>query len=966
MKDHRPVHRTIVVVDVEGFTDPRRTTPHQVAVRDGLYRTVSEAFQRAGLSWDPAACEDRGDGILILIPADVPKSLLIDMLPELVSALNAHNRAHLAEEQIRLRLAVHAGEVFYDHHGVTGAAVNLTFRLADAAPLKSVLATSPGVLAVIVSSWFFDEVVRHLENDAPAGFRRVPVTVKETTAVGWICLPDYSLPPEQPMPEQSPDQPVPQELPADVPAFTGRAEELAQLDLVLQTAGHDRESRAVVISAVSGTAGVGKTALAVRWAQRARDRFPDGQLYVNLRGYDPGQPMAAADALGAFLRALGAAAQDIPAETNERAARYRSLMTGRQMLIVLDNASEVEQVRPLLPGTPSCAVVVTSRDSLAGLVARDGAVRLDLDLLPLAEAVTLLQALIGERVGAEPGAAAELAGQCARLPLALRVAAELAVTRPATPLADLVAELADEQRRLDLLDAGGDPRTAVTAVFCWSYQHLDPDAARAFRLLGLHPGLDFELYAAAALLDITLARSAQLTGLLARAHLIHSTGAGRYGMHDLLRAYAAQQASHDDSEADRRAALTRLFDYYLYAAAAAMDSVSHAEQRSSPLVPPPQIRAPLVTGPAEARTWLDAERSTLIAVAAHTAAHGWPRHTTRLADTVHRSLTEGGHYREAVTVQTHARRAARETGDRAAEARALIGLGVVDALQGRYQEAGNHYRHALTLCRETGDQVDEGKALTRLGALDWRLGHYQEAADYHRQALALCQQTGDRVGEAQALTNLGAVDWRLGRYPQATDHLQAALTLYRSTGDRVSEGRTLGNLGAIEERQGRYLEAADHHGLALEVCRETGDRFGEARGLTDLGVAEQRLGRYQEAADHHRQALVLFRMIGDRPSEAEALNSLGEALLTTGHNDQARAQYDAALDLASQIGDQDQMARAHDGLGHAHYAAAHYDEAGRHWHEALAGYRRLGVPEAEAVRARLAALTGSDPPVPEP
>ena len=225
------------------------------------------------------------------------------------------------------------------------------------------------------------------------------VIVKETTAVGWVCLPDYPLPSEDMMPERWPALPVPQELPADVSAFTGRAEELARLDLLLQIASHSRESKAVVISAVSGTAGVGKTALAVRWAHQAQDRFPDGQLYVNLRGYDPGQPMTSADALAAFLRALGVAGQDIPPETNERAARYRSLVTGRRILVVLDNASEVEQVRPLLPGTSSCVVVATSRDSLAGLVAREGAVRLDLDLLPSGDAVTLLQALIGERVG---------------------------------------------------------------------------------------------------------------------------------------------------------------------------------------------------------------------------------------------------------------------------------------------------------------------------------------------------------------------------------------------------------------------------------------------------------------------------------------------------------------------------------------------------------------------------------------
>jgi DNA-binding SARP family transcriptional activator len=290
----------------------------------------------------------------------------------------------------------------------------------------------------------------------------------------------------------------PQELPASVAGFLGREEELAALSGLLDWSA-ERTPPAIVISMIGGTAGVGKTTLAVQWAHRVAERFPDGQLYVNLRGYDPDQPMTPGDVLAGFLRALGVGSQDIPAEENERAARYRSLLAGRRMLVVLDNARSEEQVRPLLPGSPSCAVVVTSRDSLAGLVARDGAMRLELDLLPLDKAVSLLRALIGGRVDDDPGAAATMAEQYCRLPLALRVAAELAVDRRAVPLPELVGELADRQRRLELLDVGGDIRTAVRAVFSWSLQHLDANVARAFQLLGLHPGSDFDAYAATAL-----------------------------------------------------------------------------------------------------------------------------------------------------------------------------------------------------------------------------------------------------------------------------------------------------------------------------------------------------------------------------------------------------------------------------------------------------------------------------------
>jgi DNA-binding SARP family transcriptional activator len=350
---------------------------------------------------------------------------------------------------------------------------------------------------------------------------------------------------------------APRQLPAAVRHFADRAAELSELSALLDQLG-EQTPGAVVISVIGGTAGVGKTELAVHWAHQVSGRFPGGQLYVNLRGYDPGQPMPATDALAGFLRALGVPGGDIPAAEDERAARYRTLLAGRRMLVVLDNAGSVQQVRPLLPGDPACVTLVTSRDSLAGLVAREGARRLDLDLLPTQHAVGLLRALIGARVDEDPAAAAALAACCSRLPLALRVAAEFAAARPGIPLGELVGELADQRRRLDLLDADGDSRTAVRAVFSWSYRHLDLDSARLFRLAGLHPGPDLDRNAAAALTGTSPERAGQLLDVLARAHLLHPTGPGRYGLHDLLRGYARELAYAQDTGEDRRAALTRL------------------------------------------------------------------------------------------------------------------------------------------------------------------------------------------------------------------------------------------------------------------------------------------------------------------------------------------------------------------------------------------------------------------------
>ncbi|MDQ3989328.1 MAG: tetratricopeptide repeat protein, partial [Actinomycetota bacterium] len=611
---------------------------------------------------------------------------------------------------------------------------------------------------------------------------------------------------------------VPAQLPADVDVFTGRTAELAELDHLLtfapaQTDPTDaagENSTAVVISAVSGTAGVGKTALALRWAHRIRTEFPDGQLYVNLRGYDPDQPLSPADALARFLRALGVAGADIPPEVDERAASYRSLLDGRRILIVLDNASSVEQVRPLLPGTPSALVVVTSRDSLAGLVARDGAQRLDLDLLPPQDAVALLGALIGGRVEAEPDAAATLAGQCARLPLALRVAAELAATRPATSLAQLVGELADEQRRLDLLDAGGDPRTAVRPVFSWSYLHLPAEATRAFRLLGLHPGPDFDLYAAAALTHISVEQAQHLLDLLARAHLIQTTGSNRYVMHDLLRAYATNLAADEDSEQERWAAVTRLFDHYLATAAAAMDTLHPHEQHRRPRIAPPATPTPPLADPAAARAWLDAERVTLTAVCAHTASRGWPGHTTGLARILFRYLEVGGHCPDALTIHTHALHAGRHAGDRAAQARALTSLGVVYWQQGYYPQAAEHHQQALAVSREIGYLAGEANALSNLGLVYRRQGHYRQAAEHHQQALALFREIGHRDGEANALGNLGTVYRRQGRYPQAVIHLQQALALSQEIGYHAGEAYALSSLGGVHRRQGRYPQAAAH------------------------------------------------------------------------------------------------------------------------------------------------------------
>jgi DNA-binding SARP family transcriptional activator/tetratricopeptide (TPR) repeat protein len=750
---------------------------------------------------------------------------------------------------------------------------------------------------------------------------------------------------------------VPAQLPGDVPAFTGRVWQLRWLDQVL-TGDRDGREPALAVAVVSGTAGVGKTALAIRWAHQNRGRFPDGQLYVNLRGYDPQQPMSAADALARFLAALGVSNAEIPADADERASRYRTEMVGRRMLVLLDNASSVEQVRPLLPGTASSAVVVTSRDSMAGLVAREGAYRLSLDLLPRHDARALLRRLIGDRADAEPEAVATLAEYCARLPLALRVAAELAIGRPATSLSTLVDELADLRQRLEQLDAGGDPRAAVPTVFSWSVRHLPPDAARTFRLLGLHPGAEVDAYAAAALTGVGLAAAERALHALARAHLLHEAGPDRYGMHDLLRAYAADLAGTGETETARRTALGRLFDYYLAAAAAAMDQLYPSEKHRRPRVFPADTAIPDLTDPGRARAWLDIERPCLVAVAGHAASHGWPTHAIRLSSTLYRYL-DGGHYTDALALHGCAHRAAEQIGDQAGDAEALLGLGAADGEQSRYEQAAGHLRQALVLFRQVGDRIGAARALNGLGLAEQKLGRYRNAARQLRRALTLFRQADDLAGEAVVVNNLGLVEQSMGRYRRAAALHERALRLYRQLGNPAGEASALRNLGEARQRLGQHQAALDHLTTALALCQRYGHRPGEAWARASLAGTLTRLGHHRQAAEHYRQALTRFHELGGRDGQVRVLNGLGEVARAAGQPGQALTHHSAALALAIEIKAPYEQARAHAGLGQAHRALGNPEQARHHYELALAGYDSVQSSQARSVRPHLADLDTS-------
>jgi DNA-binding SARP family transcriptional activator len=665
--------------------------------------------------------------------------------------------------------------------------------------------------------------------------------------------------------------PVPRELPADVPAFTGRTAELAELD---RLGARGEPVTAAVISAVAGTGGVGKTALAIHWAHRAADRFPDGQLHVNLRGYDPDRPMTAADALAGFLRTLGVPGPDIPPGQDQRAARYRSLVSGKRMLVLLDNASHAEQVRPLLPGTPGCAVLVTSRDALAGLVARDGAARLDLDLLPLAEAVALLTELIGEPARADPDATAELARQCARLPLALRVAAELAAAHPAVPLADLVADLAGQQQPLDLLDAAGDPRTAVRAVLSWSYQQLSAQAARMFRLLGIHPGPDITVPAAASLAATAEAGARRLLGELSRAHLIAEHVPGRYAFHDLLRAYAAEQA-HSDSDTGRREATGRVLDHYLHTAARAALLLMPAKEPVA-LAPPGPGAAP--EQPADyprAMAWFEDEHQVLLAAVALADNSGFDRHAWQLPWAMEGFLTLRGRWQDWAATERTALAAATRLGD--TDAQALSGRLLANActLLGDHDQARRNYTGSLMLYQRLGNRRGEARVRQGLARLAAGQGRYADAVAHGEQALHLYEVVGDKTGQAVTLNSVGWDHGLLGDYQQARAFCRRSLTMCAEVGYPLLEGHVWDSLGYAEYHLGNLAEAAACYERALSLKRESGDRHAEANTLTHLGDTRHAAGELARAREAWQQALAIFEDI-QHPDAGQVRAKLGQ------------------------------------------------------------------------------------------
>jgi DNA-binding SARP family transcriptional activator/tetratricopeptide (TPR) repeat protein len=755
---------------------------------------------------------------------------------------------------------------------------------------------------------------------------------------------------------------IPRQLPADVAAFAGRRRELAEFDRL-------PDADAVVIAAIDGMAGVGKTALAIHAAHQLADRFPDGQMFIDLHGYTEGMaPVDPSDALDRMLRALGVPGEQIAHQLEERSALFRSTVADRSMLFVLDNAVTEAQVAPLLPGAPGSLVLITSRHRLAGL---DQTHTVSLDCLSPHDAVSLFVDTVGAQclAGEASDRVAEVVDLCGRLPLAVRIAAARLRSHPSWTVAHLLDRFREQRDRLSELEAG---QRSVGAALDLSYQHLDEDQQRFYRLLGLHPGPDLDEYTAAALTDTPPGQARRLLDHLLDAHLLQEPAPGRYRFHDLTRAHAVFTTERTDAEPDRRAASARQLTYYGQTAATAMDLLYPSESDQRPRVPSSDIPDPALCDAEGASVWLDTELPSLVAAAEYAAEHGWPHHIQHLSSTLHRHLRTRGWYTVAEKLHGRALAAGRSTGDPSGQALALTDLGHIHRRQGRNDEAIDDFQQALDLARAIGNQRAQVTALNGLARVMRRQGRHEQATHSFEQALDIARAIEDRAGQAEALNGLGDTFWARGRQEEAAHSFEQALEVARASGDRIGYLDALNALGHIHRRQGRYTQATENFVQALAIASGAGPRSAELSSAIGLGDVHRLQGRREQAIGNYEHALHLAQEIGDRNWQFEAAQGLGRLQETSGQSKLALTHHRQALDLATELGQPDDEARAHDGLAQAYHALGQHQQARHHWQQALRILAALGTDHTDdeaanvpAIRDRLAELDRRHPERPD-
>lgn len=681
--------------------------------------------------------------------------------------------------------------------------------------------------------------------DPPASLQELHLAIlRADHDLSGKMLPGWQSDPPSLRPDSSFFRPA--QLPADLPTFTGRTQELAQL---LALFGR------TPVGSVEGMAGIGKTSLVVHAAHQLVHHFPDGQLFLNLHGFSEGMPpVDPADALDRMLRALDIPGERIPAQVDERSALLRSALAGRRMLIVLDNAASETQVRPLLPGAPGCLVLITSRTSMTGLVAAEGAHCISLDPLTTAESRDLLARCLGaERVMAEQQAVNEIITACAQLPLALAVLAARAAAHPTFPLSDFATQLLDAGQRLDALDAG-DRALQVRAVFSWSHQHLAARDARLFHVLGLHPGPDITAPATASLTGSPATETQRALTELVRTNLIVEHARGRYAFHDLLRAYATELAHTHEAEDRQQAIRRRMLDHYLHTALAA-DRLLYPHRDPITVVPTlPQVTPEVISNHAQALAWFDSERPVLLAILRLTA-------TWQLAWSLTTYFHRRGYWDDLSTSHHTALEAARRAGDLSGQGHAHRELGFAHIRLGRPAEAETHLQRALDLFVEIGDR--RGQARSHL-ALDWALelqGHLTRALDHAHQALDLFLAIDHPAGQADALNAIGWHYALLGEHPQAITHCERSLALHREIGNQSGEANASHSLGYAHHCLGHHPLSVDHFQQAISLRHELGDRYNEADTWCDLGDAHSDYGDVASARVAWEYALDLLEQL---------------------------------------------------------------------------------------------------------
>ncbi|GLY38384.1 NTPase [Amycolatopsis sp. NBRC 101858] len=846
-----PVHHSLFTVDIEDFSARYRNDRARLAVRAAMYRLVHDSFTTAEVDWDSCTYQDCGDGAVIIVPPKVSTVLLLDpLLPGLLAGLVDHNLRAPPAQRIRLRVAVHAGEITRDEHGVTGHDLVVVCRLLDSAELRAALAYADTPLAVGVSDHVYDTIVRHgYRGIEPSTYHPVTVQVKKTRLHGWIHVPGSRVPPSF---EAHGGETPPQQLLPDLTAFVGRAMEHRLLDKL------SVESRLLVLS---GPPGVGKSAIAMQWCHQVVDRYPDGQLYAHLGG--PAGSVTVEQVLGHFLRVLGVAAPRVPVGLAEQSALFRSLTAGRRLLLVLDDVESADQVRALLPSSAVSTTVVTSRSRLSGLVANGGRL-IEIAPLPEEDGVELLARLVGDgRIEREQPCAQQLAALCAGLPLALCVAGARLVSHPRWSVEKVVAELVDEGRRLAGLSLAGD--LSVQVVFDMSSETLSPPAARLYRLLGLHPGPDFEIGLAAAAVAVPTAEAERLVDEIVTANLLADPAADRYRLHDLIRLHARQQALAHEPAEQRELALRRMLDWYLRTATDAGAVVTpHRTDVRRDFADVP-VETVTFAGHADALEWLDRERVNLLAAARSAADNGWNTTAWQLADAMWGLFLYRTHYYDWLQFDLLAVRATVEDADREAEAGANDRLGLLFHALGRNDEALAHMATAAQIWRELGDRHRIAGSMERFGFAYLDQGRIELALTHFEQALEGYRELRQQRSVGLALVSIGRALFTAGRPAEAEPPLAEAVGVldgldvpdpYNAARARIALARTEIQIGARE----RALERLR---VAAAAMRAVNSPLGQADAEWALGELFEHAGEPRVAKGHYERTEEIYARLGN-------------------------------------------------------------------------------------------------------